>query len=311
MPLLSALAVVAPVFALVAIGFAVARLRLVGSEAGNGLSEYVFVLAIPALLFRTVSGAKLPDINPIPHWVTYFAALAICWAIANWAAARMGRDAREAAIVGFSAGQANTVLVGIPMILGTMGERGTLPAILIIAIHLPITMTVVTLLIARGEKGGGSLLGLMRSLVTHPILVAIFAGILWRSSGMATPELVAKVLKFIADTAAPCALIAMGMSMTKVSFTGHRRLIVLVTVLKLVLHPVLVYILGVHVFHLPPAYSGAAILFAACPTGINAYLVAERYRSGGAIASGSIALSTILAVFTMTVAVSVVMTMLR
>ena len=40
-------------------------------------------LGIGALLFRTVSGAKLPDINPVPHWVTYFAALAICWAIAN------------------------------------------------------------------------------------------------------------------------------------------------------------------------------------------------------------------------------------
>jgi malonate transporter and related proteins len=309
--LLSALSVVAPVFALIALGFAASRLRLVSTEAGGGLSEFVFVLAIPALLFRTVAGAKLPDINPLPHWITYFAALALCWGIANWVALRMGRNAREAAIIGFSAGQANTVLVGIPMILGTLGERGSLPAVLIIAIHLPITMSVVTLLIARGEAQKGSGLKLVRSLVSHPILIAILAGALWRAGSAPMPDLMVKLLKYLGDAAAPCALVAMGMSMTQVSFSGNKRLILLITALKLVLHPVLVYVLGVHVFHLPPVYSAAALIFAACPTGINAFLVAERYRSGAAITSGAIAFSTILAVFTMTIAVSVAMGLVR
>jgi malonate transporter and related proteins len=309
--LLAALSIVAPVFALVALGFTVARARLVSAEAGNALSEFVFVLAIPALLFRTVSGATLPDSVPFPLWITYFAALAVCWAIAHRVALRMGRDARESAIIGFSAGQANTVLVGIPMILGTLGERGTLPAVLIIAVHLPITMSVVTLLIARGESGKGSGLKLLRSLVSHPILIAIAAGILWKTAHVPTPDLLTKLLKYLGDAAAPCALVAMGMSMTRVSFAGHRRLILLVSVLKLVLHPLLVYLLGVHVFHLPPNYSAAAIIFAACPTGINAFLVAERYRAGAAIASGAIAFSTIVAVITMTIAVSIAMTMLH
>ncbi|MCZ8375109.1 MAG: AEC family transporter [Beijerinckiaceae bacterium] len=309
--LLAALAIVAPIFGLVALGYGAARSRLVSGEAGNALSEYVFVLAIPALLFRTVASADFPALNPLPYWISYFGALAICWTIAGLLARRDGRDAREAAVIGFSAAQSNTVLVGIPLILGTIGEAGTLPVILLLAVHLPVTMTAVTLLIARGESGPGAWKGLLRSLVTHPILIAIGGGLLWRYLGIPIPDLMRTLLKYLADSAAPCALAAMGMSMTRVSLAGNRRMIGLIAAIKLLLHPLLVYVLTVHIMRLPPPFAGAAILFAACPTGINAFLVAERYRVGASLASGAITLSTLLAIVTMTLAVSVTMALVK
>src|SRR5262249_53592880 len=68
--------------------------------------------------------------------------------------------------------------------------------------------------------------------------------------------------------------------------------------LKLGLHPLLVYWLATRVFEMPGYWSGVAVLFAACPCGINAYLFAERYRQGVAHASSSTSLSTILSLFT-------------
>jgi predicted permease len=49
---------------------------------------------------------------------------------------------------------------------------------------------------------------------------------------------------------------------------------------------------------MPPAWVGVAVLFAACPSGVNAYLFAERYGEGVALASSAIALSTALGVVT-------------
>jgi hypothetical protein len=49
---------------------------------------------------------------------------------------------------------------------------------------------------------------------------------------------------------------------------------------------------------MPVAWAGVAVLFAACPCGINAYLFAERYKQGVADASSAIALSTGLSLFT-------------
>ena len=309
--LLAALAIVAPVFALVALGYGAARVKLVSAEAGNALSEYVFVLAIPALLFRTVASADFPAINPFPYWISYFGALAICWALAGLLARREGREPREAAVIGFSAAQSNTVLVGIPMILGSMGEAGTIPVILLLAVHLPVTMTAVTLLIARGEGGPGAWKSLLRSLFSHPILIAIGAGLLWRFLGLPIPDLMRTLLKYLADSAAPCALTAMGMSMTRISLVGNRRMIGQISLIKLILHPLLVYGMAVYVMKLPPAYAAVALIFAACPTGINAFLVAERYRAGVTLASGAIALSTLAAIVTMTVAVSVAMSWVK
>lgn len=309
--LLAALAIVAPVFALVALGYGAARVKLVSAEAGNALSEYVFVLAIPALLFRTVASADFPAINPFPYWISYFGALAICWALAGLLARREGREPREAAVIGFSAAQSNTVLVGIPMILGSMGEAGTIPVILLLAVHLPVTMTAVTLLIARGEGGPGAWKSLLRSLFSHPILIAIGAGLLWRFLGLPIPDLMRTLLKYLADSAAPCALTAMGMSMTRISLVGNRRMIGQISLIKLILHPLLVYGMAVYVMKLPPAFAAVALIFAACPTGINAFLVAERYRAGVTLASGAIALSTLAAIVTMTVAVSVAMSWVK
>lgn len=301
----TAFAIVAPIFALIAIGWLTARTGLIGPAAGEGLSAFVFVLAIPALLFRTVATADLPSLNPGPFWLAYFLPLALCWIIAGLVARSLGRDGAEAAVIGFTAAQSNTVLIGIPLILGVFGEAGRVPIVLLIAVHLPITMTIVTVLI---ERGGGASAGLrlVRSLLTHPILIGIAAGLAWRLTGLRLPELPLSVLNFLSQSAAPCALVATGMGLVRVSFSGSKAIILVSGMLKLLVHPLLVFLLAKHVFALPPVWIGAATLFAACPTGINAFLVAERYRRAEAIASGTIALTTLIGVLTTTLVVTLV-----
>jgi malonate transporter and related proteins len=59
-----------------------------------------------------------------------------------------------------------------------------------------------------------------------------------------------------------------------------------------------VLVLTTQVFDMPPVWAGVAVLFASCPSGINAYLFAERYGEGVALASSTVTLSTILALGT-------------
>lgn len=299
----------APIFALVLLGFFSARTGLISHEASAGLSEFVNRLAIPALLFRTVIEAKTPDVNPFPYWGSYFIALALVWIIADLLAHRAGRGGREAAVIGFSSAQSNTVMVGLPIILSTLGEAGKLPVVMLLAVNLPVTMSAVTLLIARGE--GGGLRALFMGLITNPIILAVLAGVAFRYSGLTMPKTATSILRMLGDTTAPCALVAMGMSMVSISFGGAKLMILMVSVLKLLVHPALAYVLAVYVFKLPPVYAASAVMFAACPSGIQAYLVAERFKSGAVIASGAIALSTLAAAITMTVAVTLALALIK
>jgi len=81
--MLDIVAVVAPVFGLIGLGFLAARLGLLTQRAGEGLAEYVFTLAIPFLLLRTILAAHFPPSLPWAYWTAYFAAVALCWAIAT------------------------------------------------------------------------------------------------------------------------------------------------------------------------------------------------------------------------------------
>jgi predicted permease len=73
---------------------------------------------------------------------------------------------------------------------------------------------------------------------------------------------------------------------------------VVIALLKLVVHPLIVWLLATKVFAMPPAYAGVATLFAAMPVGINAYLLAMRYRTETGLIAASLLVSTLLAPFT-------------
>ena len=140
--MLESFAIVFPVFGLIAIGYAGNRLGLITGRMGEGLSEFVFSLALPCLIFRTLVRAEIPAVQPWGYWISYFVGVAVVWAAAMLIGRRFyGLSGIPAVVAGFSAGQANTVFVGVPMILKAYGDEGAVPLFLLIAVHLPVTMT--------------------------------------------------------------------------------------------------------------------------------------------------------------------------
>lgn len=294
--MLAALLVVLPVFGLIALGYLARWTKLLRETTGEGLSDFVFVLAVPCLLFRTLAKADVPQTQPWGYWIAYFTGLAIVWALAMLIASRVfARKGPELVVSGFAAAQSNTVFVGVPMILKAYGEAGAVPLGLLLAIHLPVTMTVATLL-AEGRTASPALM--TRRLFTHPIIIGIILGMLARPVVDQLPTPFWTLIDLIAGAAVPCALISLGISMRRYGLESGLGLPVALSALKLGLHPLIVYVLATRVFDMPAHWSGVAVLFAACPCGINAYLFAERYRQGVADASSAITLSTLISLLT-------------
>jgi predicted permease len=294
-------AVVAPVFGLIGLGYLAARLGLMTERTGDGLAEYVFTLAIPFLLFRTIVEAELPPSLPWAYWISYFAGVAVVWLLATLVARTIfGRSEAEGVIFGFAAGQANTVMVGVPLILKAFGEAAAAPLVLLLAIHLPVTMTAATLLFEGAGDGGrrAALKRVARAICTHPILIGIALGIIARETGIHPSGAAATIVELMAASATPCSLVAMGIALDHYGVRGEFRAAAALSALKLVLHPLIVYVMARFLFGLPPLWAGVGLLFAACPSGINVYLFAMRVRTGEATASAAVSLSTAFAVLT-------------
>lgn len=289
------ISIVLPVFGLILLGYGASLTKLLGERTGEGLSDFVFTLAIPALIFRTMAKTAAPASQPWFYWISYFAGVALVWAFAMFIARRVFAQSHgESVVTGFSAGQANTVLVGIPLILRAYGEEGAAPLFMLIAIHLPITMTAATLMI-EGARGLDVRVLLWR-LATHPILLGLFCGVAFRMTGLPLSGPLASILDMLAAAAPTCALVAMGVALKRVGMPKDGALTVIVAALKLLAHPFLVWLFAFKIFHVPPVWAGVAVLFAAMPTGVNAYLFAERYRVGVALSSGAIGVTTGLSV---------------
>jgi predicted permease len=301
--------IVFPVFGLIGIGYAVAWTRLLAEDAGEALAGFVFVVAIPLLIFRTIATADFTGASPWRLWLPFFAVFGLNWVLGDFLIRRLfGRDARAGLVAGISSAYGNTVLVGIPLALAAYGAAGAVPMALIVAVHLPVMMGVSAVLIERALQKDGVAEGhvearrrawnVLRSLATHPIIIGLAVGVAWHFLGLPLAGLPAVLVNRLADVASTVALFAMGMSLRKYGIGGNIRAGLLLSFLKLIVQPALVLILARYVVAMPPVWAKAAVLAAACPTGVNAYLVASRFRTGEALASNAIAMSTGLAVLT-------------
>ncbi|WP_161140602.1 AEC family transporter [Propylenella binzhouense] len=312
--------IVLPIFGLIGIGYAAIRSGLLSVAAGDGLSEFVFTVAISVLLFRTVATADLAGTSPWRIWLVYYAALAIVWILAHLLMRRLfGRDARGAVVGSIAAGFANTVLIGLPFVQQILGDEAVLTALVIISIHTPIIMVAALLLdswamkadgIPGAEPGGArALLSVARSLARNPVIVGILAGLAWRAFAIPLGGPFGNVVDSLARTAGPLALVASGMGIARYGLRGRFAQSSVLAALKLLLLPGLVAAGGL-ALGLPPVVVEASTLIAACPTGVNAFIIAGRLRTGEALASTVITLSTAFSVLTMTAWVALLRTVL-
>jgi predicted permease len=116
--------------------------------------------------------------------------------------------------------------------------------------------------------------GIACELARNPIVLSVVLGSLWRFTGLGLSEPVDRFIALLAQAAVPTALVALGLTLSKFRVQGQIRMLALITSLKLLAFPALVFAITRWLIELPPTWAAVALLFSAMPTGANAYLFA-------------------------------------
>ena len=300
----SILTTVLPVFGLIVLGFAFARLRIVDQATAKGLTQFVFTLAIPALLFRTVALTQPQEATPFGLWLAFFGGLALTWIITGLIASKFeSLSASGGAAASMAAGFGNVALLGTPLVLAHFGETAAVPVGLVLSIHAPVLWFAATLQreIAR-HSGSISFARLGRelfiNLAGNAIVLALLAAALWRLTGLGLYPVVDRMLSMLSDASVPTALFALGLSLSAYSLRGQWTGMMILIAMKMVLMPILVFLALRYVVSVPPFWGNVALLLAAMPTGANAFLFAHRNEESVAAVSAAIALGTGLSAIT-------------
>ncbi len=302
----SVVEITVPVFGIGLLGYLATRLGWFSEQAGEGLARFVFDFAIPALLLRTFANADLPDDMPLDLIGSYYLPIAGFYLLGMLVARRIfGRPLDGQVITGFSFSYGNAVLLGLPLVLLILGDEGSLPYFILLSMHALLLLTVTTVLLEYHNHRDTSPLNMIGkvflSLLKNPILLGIVGGITLNRLGLSLTGALDTTASYLQNAVAACSLFALGASMTKYRIAGQLRQSLTVVLAKNIAFPVSVYFTSTLVFVLSAHWTFIAVLMAAQPTGVNAYLFAERYKTARALATTTVFLSTVFSLLTIPV----------
>lgn len=297
-----------PVFAVIAIGFAIARFELVGEAGERGLNDLVYWITTPALLFRTMAAMRPMGAGDLGVVGAYFTATLLLYLLALAGGRVLGwRGLDRLAVGAMGVTFANSVMMGIPIVERTFGAEGLVLLTLIISVHSVILIGLSTLLIeaSRGaSRPAATLVTTANAVGRNPILIAIALGLAWGSAGLGLPGPLDRTLALVGGATTPVALITVGAGLARIALAGAFAPGAAIAAAKLVVMPALVWASARFVFDLPDLAVAVAVTCAALPSGINAFILARRYDVAVPETTAAILLSTLAAPATLAVAMA-------
>jgi len=302
------LGAVFPVFGLVACGFVAGRFGLVSQASSHALNQFVYAFALPAMLFVAVYRGSLDEILSGRFLLAVIAAT-LATALAGFALSHFlaGAKPAESTLRALNASFANTGYLGIPLVTVAYGERAALPAALAtVATNIvSFALAIVCLELFVNPRRGGvrrAVSGVIRSPLIWPIGLAIALVAL----EVRVPLPVERFASLLAAAAGPCALFAIGLFVSQLPIRAGIAASWPSTLLKLVLHPLLMAALAFWLLPIDPFWAKIAVVCASLPLGATAFVLAQRYELLEAETSTGAVLSTAASLLT----VSLVMALL-
>ena len=196
-------------------------------------------------------------------------------------------------------------MIGTPLVALAWGEPGLVTLFTLYTVHTVVLLTSATLVLelavmreaaATGEprRPVATVLTALRNSLLHPVPLPIVAALLFAQTGLALPPLVAQPLELLAGAFTPMSLILVGLTLASTSWNVHWRGALALSAVKNLLHPLLVAIAGwlLGVSGVPLA---VMVVVASLPIGANVFLFSQRYRVAEDLVTASVGLSTLLA----------------
>ena len=310
------LAVTLPFFALVLLGYLAAQREVLPEDAIPGLNVYVLFFALPCMLFRFGSSqpfARLIDVRLLAiYTVCALAMVAVTIALTWQRGGRPGVDLKDASFGALVAAFPNAGFMGVPLLVALLGDNAAGPVIGAILVDLILTSTLCLALAQASTHRAGSADGRgmfaaallsLRGALTNPLPWAIVIGALFAAVDRELPGPIAQIVRMLGDSATPVALFTIGSVLSRAGRHAQSRTPVgrylPVALLKLVLHPALVFGLGTAAIALGaqvPRFGLMVLtLVAALPGASSVSVLAERYGADNGRVTRIIMASTVLA----------------
>ena len=266
---------------------------------------FLIYIALPCLFFRLIADKPLEQLANWP----YVGATTLCTAAAFALSLSTGLwhtrgDLPQSVMQGVAGSYSNIGYMGPPLVLSALGAGASAPVVLIFVFDSLFLFSAVPLLMAfAGVEKRSALQAageVLAKVATHPFNLATAAGVLASLLQVRLPEAGKQMVTWLSDAAAPCALFLLGVTVALRPLGRVPGEVPALVGIKLILHPLLVWLVLSGLGDFDPTWTFAAIIMAALPPALNIFVISTQYRVGIERASACVLLGTLASTVTLT-----------
>lgn len=303
--MLNVLNLALPFFLLIFLGYFSGLRAKLSKDGLAWMNFFVIYLALPALFFQLLSETPLEELVTFDFVAvttfSTFSVFALSFSIAYWL---QGSRIPESTIKALAGSYSNIGYMGPGVTLAVLGAGAAVPTALILCFDTILLFILVPMMMSLGGsksvRFGPLFFEIFKKIITHPFIIAVFAGILAAAIEFKPPVALDQTISFLRQAAAPCALFAMGVTIALQPTQRTAKELPVLLMIKLVVHPVLVFTLMSWTGGFDGLWVSTAILMAALPPAANVYVLAEHYKAYAQRASTTVLYGTMASVVTLT-----------
>jgi malonate transporter len=294
-----------PFFGLILLGFGAGKLRNIPENGLSWMNFFVVYLALPALFFRLLSETPIEQLANVSFIAATTFTTYIVFAISFCIGVVATRGSiGESTILGIAGAYSNVGYMGPGLTLAVLGEQATVPTALILTFDNALMFILAPMLMALAGTENETLVGTLKQIgfriFTHPFILATIAGVLAAALEFRPPQALDTLLKYLSNAAAPCALFAMGVTIALRPVGRIPLELPLVLSVKLLLHPILIFLLLSWMGGFDPSWVATAVLMSCLPPATNVFVLAQQYGIYVQRASSFVLIGTAVSIITVT-----------
>ena len=279
----------APVLIMIFLGTALRYFNVITDEFLKSGSKFVFYVSMPALLFITMSNAKLDEhINGGFLFFFAFAILATCL-VSFYISKIVGIEGKDRWIFSQVSFRGNCGIYSFALSASMFGEQG-----LVIGGVLASLSTFMFNIIAETTLGSkGNFFQSFKSVFKNPMVLSVCVGFMFSLFEIRVPGLVYQVADHVGSVSFPVALICVGGALATSKLKVEYREWIAISI-KVFLSPFL-FIMGAFLLGFSNKELAYLFIFLSAPTAASAYVAAIAHGNDGVSTANSIAVSTVIA----------------
>lgn len=291
-----------PVFALIVLGVLLKHFNLTTDAFLRTSDRLIYFIFFPMMLFWKIGGASTAAID----WD--FCAAVICAVLVVYTVSTVFINLKvppfQAGSFSQSCYRFNTY-IGVAIVMNALGEEGVRRFGVLIGFLIPIInfLAISTLIwFSAGQLTTRQRLRVtLKALVSNPLILACFSGILFSRAKLSFPVFVDNTFNLTSLVTLPMALLSIGGVLTLKNLRGNFSLALAAALFKLLILPGVGYIF-LKLFGVTDISFRVGMVYFALPTSTAIYVLSAQLHSDTELASAAIVLSTILSFASLTVA---------